>query len=146
MNRLAIPTAALALSALAGCVGRPAPPPQAEDPGLAELRQRVAALEEEVRGLRVQPKPPAKPLAKPSAEERLVGNWVPKQAGRRPWLGGHRLAADRTCRFTLQVDGGPGEALAGTYAVVGQQLVIDVPGAGGKVTHQWGCGPSLTGR
>jgi hypothetical protein len=134
VKRLAAPAIALALCALAGCGGHARQVPQAEDPALGELRERVAALEKTVRGLQEQPKPPAKL----STEERLVGNWVPKQAGRRPWLDGLRLEADRTCRFTLHDDDGPGEALRGTYAVVGQQIVIDVPGPAGKVTHQWG--------
>src|SRR5262249_39256805 len=120
MRRLSA-TAALALCTLAGCGDR-ARQPAREDPRVGELQQRVGALEETVRNLQAQPKPPAKL----SGEERLVGNWTPRQAGRQAWLVGLRLEPDRTCRFTLHQPGGAGETFKGNYALVGQQLVIDV--------------------
>lgn len=134
MRRVLAMAGALTLcGGLAGCGDRGALPAP-ENPRFAELEQRVAALEKAVSHLQEQ----SKQAAKPSPEERLVGNWTPKQAGSPAWLLGLRLEPDRTCRFTLpQPDGGSGEALQGSYAVVGRHLVIDVPEPTGKRTYQW---------
>src|SRR4051794_25383852 len=122
MKRPTAAAIALSLCALAGCGGPAGQAPQKEDPRLGELRQRVGALEEAVGNLQERAKQPAKL----SPEERLVGNWTPKQAGLQAWLLGLRLERDRSCRFTLHQPGGEGEAFKGGYALVGQRLVIEV--------------------